>query len=179
MGGVNVIDDGVLSITREIDEMLERQRKRAGGREEDDKECKTLLYPRAARRAKVVASTPHLHPTPCLMSQCPWRLCMIMVHVHHNSPSTTHHHLIIHTSTPYMDSTPHSCWICIMMVCRYTFISPMPCNPPYQARVWEHEEMHLVWQNIFFMKWQCKHLYHVLIYYLVFKSSKQSQKNPV
>jgi len=76
MGGVGVIDDGVLSIPREFDEMLERQSKRARSLEEDNKEYKTPPYPHEARRAQVVASTPHIHPTPCLMSHYPYLASM-------------------------------------------------------------------------------------------------------
>ena len=85
MGGVNVIDDGVLSITREIDEMLERQRKRAGGREEDDKECRTPPYSRAARRAKVDAI-----PAPHASHNMP-NEPMLLVHMHDYVARATHH----------------------------------------------------------------------------------------
>jgi len=71
---------------REIDEMLERQNKRARGLHVEDKECKTPPYPRAARRARVsTATTP---PASRIMSNDPVPLVAALPtrdHVAHES----------------------------------------------------------------------------------------------
>ena len=57
----NTLSDDDMNLTpktqREIDEMLERQDKRARGLGVDDKDCKTPPYPRVARRARVIPCT--------------------------------------------------------------------------------------------------------------------------